>query len=169
MAADNTIRAQEVMDRAFPGSYVGRDAVTAGNLATYEAALAAAKDEPAMQRFLEANPFLLVQHLAGPGGAWVIPQKQLGSEHVTDFLIAEKAVGGLTWYAVELERPQAKVFNAKGDQSAALTHALRQIDDWRHWLSHNRDSGSPFNRSSAGQGHATSQPDERALWSHDQR
>lgn len=56
-----------------------------------------------------------------------------------DFLLAEKASGGLTWYAVELERPQAKMFKKNGDPSADLTHALRQISDWRDWLSHNRD------------------------------
>jgi antiviral defense system Shedu protein SduA len=61
---------------------------------------------------------------------------------VTGFLIAEPGSTGLTGYAVELERPQAKIFTAKGDPSAALTHALRQIDDWRDWLSRSRDYAS---------------------------
>ena len=42
MTADN-----EVIDRAFPGSFVRRDAITAENVGAYEAALAAAKDESA--------------------------------------------------------------------------------------------------------------------------
>jgi hypothetical protein len=134
MKADN-----EAIDRAFPRSFVRRDAITAENVAAYEAALAAAKDESAMQRILEANPCLLVQHLAGGSGAWVIPQKQLGSEHVTDFLIAVEDSGGFVWVAVELERPQAKIFTVKGDPAFALTHALRQINDWRSWLSRNLD------------------------------
>jgi hypothetical protein len=68
VAADNTIRAQEVIDKAFPGSFVRRDAATAGNLAAYETALTAATDEPAMQRFLKPLP--LAKHLAGPSGVW---------------------------------------------------------------------------------------------------
>jgi hypothetical protein len=134
MTADN-----EAIDRAFPGSFVRRDAITAENAAAYEAALAAAEDESAMQRALEGSPCLLVQHLTGGAGAWVIPKKRLGSEHVTDFLIAEQDSGGFVWYAVELERPQAKIFTVKGDPAAPLTHALRQINDWRSWLSRNPD------------------------------
>jgi Domain of unknown function (DUF4263) len=137
MAADTSDG--EIIDGVFPGSFVRRDAITVEGTAAYEAALFAAKDEHAMQRALEASPALLVQHLTGGSGAWVIPQKQLGSEHVTDFLIAEKDSGGFVWYAVELERPQAKIFTAKGDPAAPLTHALRQINDWRNWLSRNLD------------------------------
>jgi hypothetical protein len=88
-----------------------------------------------MQRFLESNPRMLIQHLVEGRGACVISQKRLGSEYVTDFVIAQKAPGGFVWYAVELERPQAKMFNKNGDASAILNHALRQIDDWRDWLS----------------------------------
>ena len=31
------------------------------------------------------------------------------------------------------------MFTGKGDPSAALTHALRQLSDWRTWLTFNRD------------------------------
>lgn len=130
--------------RRSPASYafVSADVITGQEAAAYEQALAAAPDERSMQLFLEAVPRLLVQHLSASDGYWIIPQKQLGAEHVTDFLIAEPGSTGLTWYAVELKRPQAKIFTAKGDPSAALTHALRQIDDWRDWLSRNRDYAS---------------------------
>lgn len=92
-----------------------------------------------MQRFLEAHPCFLVQHLAEGSGAWVMPQARLGAEHVTDFLIAEMGYSGLMWYAVELERPHARIFTKKSDPSAALTHAIRQIEDWRAWLLRNLD------------------------------
>jgi hypothetical protein len=72
----------------------------------------------------------------------VIPTKRLGSEHITDFLVGEDTPHQPTWYAVELERPQALLFTQRGDPSAALTHAMRQIDDWRTWLSRNRDYAS---------------------------
>jgi hypothetical protein len=140
-ASDAGVRA---CARRSPASYafVSADVITGQEAAAYEQALATAPDERSMQLFLEAVPRLLVQHLNAGDGYWIIPQKQLGSEHVTDFLIAEPGSTGLTWYAVELKRPQAKIFTAKGDPSAALTHALRQIDDWRDWLSRNRDYAS---------------------------
>ena len=92
-----------------------------------------------MQRFLEANPRFLVQHLGEGRGQWVIPKRRLGAEYETDFLIAELDATGYVWYAVELERPQAKLFTAAGDPTKELTHAIRQIIDWRIWISRNRD------------------------------
>jgi hypothetical protein len=116
--------------------------IVGAELAAYEQALAEAANEAAMQEFLEANPRFLIQHLGGGRGRWVIPKKRLGSEHETDFLIGERETTGYVWYAVELERPQAKLFTGKGDPTAALTHAIRQMDDWRSWLSRNRDYAS---------------------------
>jgi hypothetical protein len=145
MAADGPsrhINGDEAIDIVFPGAYVRRNSLTVSNADAYEAALASAEDESAMQRFLEACPAMLVQHLSAGRGAWVVSQKHLGAEHVTDFLIAERNYGNFEWYAVELERPQARMFTRKGDPSAALMHAVRQIDDWRNWLSRNRDYAS---------------------------
>jgi hypothetical protein len=113
--------------------------IASNEVKAYADALDSAPDEAAMQKFLEENPRFLVQHLTARHGYWVIPSKRLGGEHITDFMIAELDGAHPTWFAVELERPQAKLFTKKGDPSAALTHALRQIDDWRIWLSHNRD------------------------------
>jgi hypothetical protein len=92
-----------------------------------------------MQRFLETHPQLLIQLLTTGRGAFVLPKVRLGSEYEADFLIAYEASGGLVWCAVELESPRAKVFTKKGDPSAILYHALRQISDWREWFSRNRD------------------------------
>jgi hypothetical protein len=116
--------------------------LTLGEITEFENALDEARDESDMQRFLEAHPRMLTQLLAPGRGAWVIPKKRLGSEHETDFLIAQEGSGGLMWHAVELERPQAIVFTRKGDSSVQLNHAIRQIADWREWLSHNRDYAS---------------------------
>ena len=138
-------------DAFFPDFTVSWDEITQGEAAAFENALNAARDEGDMQRFLESHPRMLVQHLTEHRRAWVIPQRRLGAEHVTDFMIAERVSGRYSWHAVELERPQAKLFNKKGDPSAALTHALRQISDWRTWLSRNRDYASrPIERSGLG-------------------
>ena len=104
-----------------------------------------------MQRFLETHPRLLIQHFTAGQQSWVIPKKRLGSEYETDFVIAQQASDGFIWYAVELERPQAKMFNKSGDASAALNHALRQINDWRDWLSRNLDyAARPRDRAGLG-------------------
>ncbi len=112
--------------------------LTGSEITAFEIALNDARDESDMQRFIEANPRMLIQHFAVGRGAWVKPKQRLGSEYETDFLIAQQGSGGLIWYAIELERPQAILFTRKGDPSAPLTHALRQINDWREWLSRNR-------------------------------
>ena len=113
--------------------------ITSAEIASFNEALTGARDEPAMQAFLQENPRFLLQHLTARRGYWVIPRKRLGAEYETDFLLAEDDANRLTWHAVELERPQARLFTIKGDPTAALIHALRQINDWRNWLSHNRD------------------------------
>ena len=126
-------------DTFFPELFVSWDEITPNEITAFESALNGVRNEADMQRFLEDYPRMLIQHISGGRGAWVIPQKRLGSEHVTDFLIAQKASGGFIWYAVELERPRARMFNMNGDPSSTLNHALRQIGDWRDWLSRNRD------------------------------
>jgi hypothetical protein len=68
----------------------------------------------------------------------VIAHQRLGGEHVPDFMMAEKSSVGFVWTAVECESPKAKLFTKKGDPSAALNYALKQIEDWREWLKDNR-------------------------------
>lgn len=98
-----------------------------------------ATSEQPIQLFLQRKPALLIRHLGGGHGRWVIPQKRLGSEHVSDFLIGDAHSFGYEWFAVELESPKAKMFTKAGDASATLHHAIRQIQDWRIWLTHNLD------------------------------
>jgi hypothetical protein len=95
--------------------------------------------EEDIQQFLQKNPKLIIQHLGGGHGRWIIPKKRLGGEHVTDFMIGERDSMGFHWTAVELESPLGKMFVKSGDPSAALNHAIRQIRDWRIWLSHNQN------------------------------
>ncbi len=132
----------EHMEALFPDLFVPWREVTRYEIAAFENALDGASDESDMQCFLEDHPHILIQQFTAGRGAWVIPKKRLGSEYVTDFMIAREASGGLVWYAVEIERPQANLFNKNGDASAPLNHALGQINDWREWLSQNRDYAS---------------------------
>jgi len=97
--------------------------------------------EREIQRVLESHPRLLVQRLTS-GMGWVIPQKRLGSEFVTDFLVAEELSPGFYWQAVELESPRVRMFTKTGDPSRYLVHAIRQIQDWRSWLESNQPYAS---------------------------
>jgi hypothetical protein len=110
-----------------------------------------ANREEDIQRFLTKKPLLLLQHLGGWHGRWVIPKKKLGAEHITDFVIGSKSSPGFRWVAVELESPKAKMFTKAGNPTAQLTHAIKQIQDWRSWIGFNRTTqpGRENNRDSA--------------------
>ena len=101
-------------------------------------ALEKAKREEDLQEFLAEHRVLLAQVLRGGHGRWVIPKVRLGTSLVTDFVIGERASYGYDWTLVELEAPSKRMFVKSGDPSAALNHAIRQIIDWRTWLSLNR-------------------------------
>jgi antiviral defense system Shedu protein SduA len=120
-------------------SFVDWDDVDETDVRRLEDALEVSAVEREMQEFLQAHPVYLIQHLGGGHGRWVIPQKRLGAEYVTDFIIGDRFSGGRTWTAVELEGPQRRMFNRGGDPSQFLWHGIRQIIDWRVWLEYNRD------------------------------
>jgi hypothetical protein len=113
--------------------------VGGAGLAALEHALVTATREEDLQQVLQAHPSLLVHHLRGGHGRYVLPKVRLGSEHVTDFIIGDRASYGYEWVLVELESPFAKMFKQDGDPSAALNHALQQVGSWRTWLARNLD------------------------------
>jgi hypothetical protein len=115
------------------------DTVSESDVDALREALDSAKREEDIQQFLQANPKYLIQHLGGGHGRWIIPKQRLGAQHVTDFLIGERDSMGFRWQAVELESPGAKMFTKSGNPSAPLTHAIRQIQDWRMWLAANQN------------------------------
>ncbi|WP_321868653.1 Shedu anti-phage system protein SduA domain-containing protein [Paraburkholderia tropica] len=115
------------------------DAVGESDIDALREALDSATREEDIQHFLQAHPKYLIQHLGGGHGRWIIPKQRLGAQHVTDFMIGERDSMGFRWQAVELESPLAKMFTKSGNPSAALTHAIRQIQDWRMWLAANQN------------------------------
>ncbi len=128
----------------------------------FESHLEMATKERNLQEYLESNPIVLIQYLGGGHGRWVIPQKRLGSDYVTDFVIGERDSMGFHWTAVELEGPKDKMFNKNGDVSAKLNHAIRQITDWRAWLKNNQNYTSR-NRKADGLGLRDIDPDLNGL------
>jgi len=117
--------------------FVFWDEIYKMHLSAFNHLLKTAKHESDWQKFFEGLPILLLQHMNGGHGRWVLPQKALGTEYRTDFIIGEKDSDGFHWQAVELESHNAKSFTKKGDYTKELTHAIKQIIDWRSWISNN--------------------------------
>ncbi|GAH81964.1 unnamed protein product [marine sediment metagenome] len=122
--------------------FVWWDNISKKDLTALKKLLRATEKEHDLQEFLQNNPIHLIQHLGGGHGRWVIPKQHLGAEHVTYFLIGERHSVGFEWQAVELENPNAPMFTKQGDPSKQLTHAIRQILDWRAWLQRNQNYAS---------------------------
>lgn len=99
--------------------------------------LAQDPSEHEVHHFLKENPLLMIQHLSGGHGRWVIPAMSLGKEYEVDFVIGEKNSLGYHWTVVELESPRHSLFTKKGDPKSILNHAIRQITDWRSWFEAN--------------------------------
>jgi hypothetical protein len=133
-------RSAAVIDDELADGFVWWDDITAEEIDAYRAVLETANDERPLQKYLALHPILLVQHLGGGHGRWVLSQKRLGAEYVTDFVIGERSSSGFEWQFVELQSPRAKLFVASsGRQSEQLDEGLRQINEWRRWLADNRD------------------------------
>lgn len=96
--------------------------------------------EEAIHQFLATNTELL--GFVGPR-AMIWSKYRLGSEFVADFV----SVGDEGWsndprplvVLVEIERANYPIFTSKGDPAAFLTHAIRQVQDWKRWVSANRE------------------------------
>jgi len=119
--------------------HVWWDNITDEDIGELETTLESADREEQLQKILTRIPILLVQNMRGGHGRWVIPKKKLGAEYVTDFVVGERHSFGFDWIAVELESPKSKMFTNKGDPTKQLTHAIKQIQDWRAWLKRNQD------------------------------
>jgi hypothetical protein len=136
-------RREETLVRDPLGEFhVWWDDITTKDIVSFKRLLARARRESTVQKYLERHPIVLIQHFSGGHGRWVIPQKRLGSEHITDFLVGSSSSIGHEWLAVELESPSAPLFTKQGDPSKTLNHAIRQISDWRGWLKSNKDYAS---------------------------
>lgn len=96
-------------------------------------------DERPIHKFLEGAPNLLLGTQRTGHGTWVFSKKKLGSEFIPDFLIASGSSGGLSWEMVELESPCEIPYLKSGQPSESLRHGIAQVQDWRAWLSNNKD------------------------------
>lgn len=67
-------------------------------------------------------------------------------EYTPDFvLVDERSSLGLEYTLVEIEKPSTVTITQQENPSAALTHAMKQIRDWKHWIERNSQNvGSIF-------------------------
>lgn len=96
-------------------------------------------DEKGPQKVIEEHPALLATLVSASLGAWVMPQKKLGAEFVTDFMLAYRDSAGMHWIAVELESPAVDPLLQSGRPGEKLRIAQQQIHSWRDWLESNLD------------------------------
>ena len=122
-----------VADGHHPDCFARWDHVLRSEVEEYRELLKHARTERPMQAFFHLHRHFLVEHLRGGHGRWAIPQQRLGCQHVTDFMIGAAHSFGADWVAVELESPRARLFTKEGNPTATLSHAVRQITDWRAW------------------------------------
>ena len=101
----------------------------ATQIAEFRALLDSNPAEEDLQRYLNTHRILLA-----PSARSVIAKHRLGSEFVTDFVID---LGNGEYEFVELEPSTVPLFTKAGDPTKFVTHAQRQVEDWREWVQTN--------------------------------
>jgi hypothetical protein len=87
--------------------------------------LSNSQGEARLQEFITSNPILL--HMLAPRK--LIPKAPILSKFQTDFTVLTSA-GELV--LIELEADDKRLLRKNGHQSADLTHAISQVQDWLH-------------------------------------
>jgi hypothetical protein len=103
----------------------------------FERVLGDATDERPLQTLLASLPVLLAPLAQLGGRIWCLDRPRLGSEFVPDFLLASTTSVGFQWTMVELESPVERALTRAGLPAKKLAEALKQIRDWRMWLTEN--------------------------------
>lgn len=67
-----------------------------------------------------------------------ISKLNLGGSLTPDFiLVSEKGSFGLHYTLVEIEKPSTSTITKINDPTSGLTHAIKQIRDWKNWIEKN--------------------------------
>jgi Domain of unknown function (DUF4263) len=95
--------------------------------------------ELAYHTFLEDHSGLF---FSNPFGTYiVISNLEMGADLKPDLVVvSDNQSYGFKYELIELESPHDRIFTSKGRQSAKLTHALQQVEDWQRWLEKHPDS-----------------------------
>jgi hypothetical protein len=125
------------LDEFYVQNYGRRTPITQQKILELTDCIKTANKEEDIQKHLAKNPKFLTRILLGNHGSWCITKPKFGCQRVPDFLVAELDSLGFRWYGIELENTKKVMYTQRGIQSAALTEAINQIDDWRIWLKNN--------------------------------
>ncbi len=95
--------------------------------------------ELAYHKFLEDHAGLF---FSNPCGTYIVVSNlALGADLKPDLVVvSDNQSYGFRYELIELESPHDQAFTAKKRQSAKLTHALQQVEDWQRWLAKHPDS-----------------------------
>jgi hypothetical protein len=109
----------------------------ANDVATYVRLLDTEASESAVHEFLSAHSYFFSGVLRLDGISPLYAKVKLGAEYEVDFACFDSGSYGPEWCLVEIEAPSKRMFTRKGDPTAALTHAIRQVRDWHAWIHEN--------------------------------
>jgi len=114
----------------------------------FEELLRSSDREEDVHQFLACNSWLISFSFFGDGflldsGTHSCSSKgRLGDSFVTDFLFLSSNLPlndpRPMAHFIEIERPNLLLFTKAGDPTSGLTHAIRQVQDWRQWVDQNR-------------------------------
>jgi hypothetical protein len=95
--------------------------------------------EVAYHTFLEEHAGLF---FSNPCGTYIVVSNlEMGADLRPDLVIvSDNQSYGFMYELVELESPHDPIFTSRGSQSAKLTRALQQLEDWQLWLEKHRAS-----------------------------
>jgi len=89
--------------------------------------------EELVQNFLKENPILL--QIFSP--EQIFFKKPILSKYKTDIVILTHSKELLL---IEIEKPGTKILRKDGGNTAALQHAIKQVNDWLHEAEHHHDA-----------------------------
>jgi ppGpp synthetase/RelA/SpoT-type nucleotidyltranferase len=97
---------------------------------SYGALISKSANEPEFQKFFEQNAVFL-----DPKVTKTYPKPDLGGELIPDFMLV---LHDSSYLFVEIEKPNVKLFDKKGNPTAVFTHAHQQIRDYLKWVANNK-------------------------------
>jgi len=102
--------------------------------------------EQVVQEYLERNPFIF-EFLSDDGEGFIASQFRLADKHIPDFIIFSRDRWSnnpcLLCTLIEIETPSMPLFTQGGNPTSQLTHAIRQVQDWKNWV---RNNGQYFQK-----------------------
>lgn len=92
--------------------------------------------EEAIHQFLVEHPQILYASM--PSSDKILTKPSF-HRYVPDFAAGVQGMSIRRWTGtlVEIEPSNVQLFTGQGDPSAKLSHAVRQIADWRNWITEN--------------------------------